>query len=160
MRNGSRVLRVPTQYDLLAPCFGGAPMSYVSRTLGSKEKILFSTSYHLFYWLGGFLLCLTIIGLPWGLWILVRAISSEIAVTSDRFVRKTGLISFQTEEVSLDKIEEVTVDQTILGRLFGYGTLQVHGTGTGTIEVKMVDDPVRLRREIQTAREGLRSRGE
>ena len=89
----------------------------------------------------------------------VRAFETEIAVTSDRFVRKTGLISIKSEEVSLDKIEEVTVDQSILGRIFGYGNVQVHGTGMGDIKGWMVNDPVRLRREIQTAREGTPSKG-
>jgi uncharacterized membrane protein YdbT with pleckstrin-like domain len=90
----------------------------------------------------------------------VRAVATEIAVTSDRFVRKTGLIAIRTEEVSLDKIEEVTVVESILGRIFGYGQLHVRGTGMGDIDCRIVDDPVRLRREIQTAREGLKSKGE
>jgi uncharacterized membrane protein YdbT with pleckstrin-like domain len=81
-------------------------------------------------------------------------------VTSDRFVKKSGLVSITSEEVSIDKIEEVNVDETILGRIFGYGTISVHGTGAGKITVLMVNDPIRLRREIQTAREQLRSKGE
>jgi uncharacterized membrane protein YdbT with pleckstrin-like domain len=135
-------------------------MSYVSKTLGSKEKILYQTGYHWLYSFGAMLLTLTILGLPWGLAMFIRAFATEIAVTSDRFVRKTGLISIQSEEVSLDKIEEVTVHQTILGRIFGYGNVQVHGTGMGDIKCNMVDSPVSLRREIQTAREGLKSKSE
>ena len=90
----------------------------------------------------------------------IRGISIEVAVTSDRFVKKTGFVSITTEEVSLDKIEEVNVDETILGRIFGYGTVSVHGTGAGDISVYMVTDPVGLRRQIQTAREHIRSRSE
>ena len=48
----------------------------------------------------------------------------------------------------------------IAGRVFGFGTVDVHGTGVGAIHVKMIDDPVRLRREIQSAREQLKSKGE
>ena len=135
-------------------------MSYVSRTLGSKEKILYSTGYHWLYSFGAMILCITILGLPWGIAMFIRAFATEIAVTTDRFVRKTGLISIQSEEVSLDKIEEVTVDQSILGRIFGYGNVQVHGTGMGDIKCAMVDNPIRMRREIQTAREGLKSKNE
>ena len=83
----------------------------------------------------------------------------EVAVTTDRFVKKTGLVSIETEEVSLDKIEEVNVGETIIGRIFGYGTVDVHGTGAGAIHIKMIDDPVRLRREIQSAREQLQVEG-
>jgi uncharacterized membrane protein YdbT with pleckstrin-like domain len=159
-------------------------MSYISQTLGSKERVLYQTGYHWLYWLAAAILIapvvavgavtltgqpysalnimLLIIGLvilPFGLIQLIRAATTEIAVTSDRFVRKTGLISIKSEEVSLDKIEEVTVNQSILGRIFGYGNVQVHGTGMGDIKVGMVDNPIRMRREIQTAREGLKGNG-
>jgi len=157
-------------------------MSYVQRTLGNKETVLFSTGYHWLYWLGVSLLAgpfcaVALVSIPFAGWdylilsILlvpfyfgfirfIRGISLEVAVTSDRFVKKTGFVSITTEEVSLDKIEEVNVDETILGRIFGYGTVSVHGTGAGDISVDMVTDPVGLRRQIQTAREHIRSRGE
>ncbi|MBI1210661.1 MAG: PH domain-containing protein [Alphaproteobacteria bacterium] len=157
-------------------------MSYVSRTLGSKERILYSTGYHWLYWLwaailivpsaavaiGGYpysmlsivLLVIGLFILPFGLTNLIRAWATEIAVTTDRFIRKTGFVAIKSEEVSLDKIEEVTVDQSILGRIFGYGNVQVHGTGMGDIRCRMVDSPIYLRRQIQTAREGLKSKTE
>ena len=159
-------------------------MSYVGRTLGAKENILYSTGYHWLYWLGVAILmapflviAISIAALPpspwkyillamsavpfvYGVVRCVHGYALEIAVTSDRFVKKRGLVSITSEEVSIDKIEEVNVDETILGRIFGYGTLSVHGTGAGKIFVLMVNDPIKLRREIQTAREQLRSKGE
>ncbi len=157
-------------------------MSYVSHTLGANERILFLTGYHWLYWLGGSILvapflAVAIGGIPYhgityvllvlaaipmfyGATMLVRAYALELAVTTDRFVKKTGLISITTEEVSLDKIEEVNVNETILGRIFGYGTINVHGTGAGDIRMKMVKDPIGLRREIQTAREHVKTKGE
>lgn len=157
-------------------------MSYVSRTLGKSERILFLTGYHWLYWLGVailatpliaivlsgypygareyFLMLMTIVPFCYGTYLFVHGYALELAVTSDRFVKKSGLVSIKTEEVSLDKIEEVNIEESIFGRIFGYGTLHVHGTGAGKIQVKMVRDPVRLRREIQTAREQLRSKGE
>jgi uncharacterized membrane protein YdbT with pleckstrin-like domain len=157
-------------------------MSYVRRTLGNKEAVLFSTGYHWLYWLGVILLtspfCATaLMAIAYGGWYylllaillvpfyfglvrFVHGIALEVAVTSDRFVKKTGFVSINTEEMSIDKIEEVNVEETILGRIFGYGTVSVHGTGAGDIKVYMVTDPVNLRREIQTAREHVRNKGE
>jgi uncharacterized membrane protein YdbT with pleckstrin-like domain len=156
-------------------------MSYVSRTLGANEKQLYLTGYHWLYWLGTALISLPFIvvavgGIPYegmdylylalafipflyGVYYFFHGIALEVSVTSDRFVKKTGFISITSEEVSLDKIEEVNVNETILGRIFGYGTVDVHGTGAGAIHVKMVQDPVRLRREIQTAREQVKGKG-
>jgi len=157
-------------------------MSYVQRTLGTKETILYSTGYHWLYWLGVSILsgpfcAVALVSIPYkgwdflilamlfipflfGLGRFIHGIALEVAVTSDRFVKKTGLVSITTEEVSLDKIEEVNVDESILGRIFGYGTVSVHGTGAGNIQVRMISDPVKLRREIQTAREQLRNKSE
>jgi uncharacterized membrane protein YdbT with pleckstrin-like domain len=157
-------------------------MSYVNRTLGDSERILYLTGYHWLYWMGTTILLAPFIavaigGIPYGGWdylylalaivpfiygirYFFHGIALEIAVTTDRFVKKTGFISIQSEEVSLDKIEEVNIQESVLGRIFGFGNVQVHGTGAGDIFVKMVADPVRLRRQIQTARELLRTKGE
>jgi len=152
-------------------------MSYVRRTVSPTETVDFETGYHWLVWLeaalltaptiaillAGYpygawdyvLLALSLFAFPFGVLYFVRVISTEIAVTSDRFVRKTGLISYDTEELSLDKIESVSVEKTILGRLLSFGTLRVLGTGAGSIEVKMVDQPERLRRQIQIARDEM-----
>jgi len=157
-------------------------MSYVRRTLGSKERILLLTGYHWLYWVGAsllvapfiavlvgglpygagdyFLLVLTAVPLIYGIYLIVHGLALEVAVTSDRFVKKTGLISINTEEVSLDKIEEVNVETSILGRIFGYGTVNVHGTGAGDIRAKILNNPIGLRQQIQAAREELKSKGE
>ena len=152
-------------------------MSYVARTLGPHEQILYMTGYHWLVWLGATLLCtptlgvlaagypfgvldygilgLSLIPLPFGLYYFGKALSTEIAVTSECFIHKSGIISFQTEELELDNIEKVTVAQSILGRLLGYGTLTAHGTGSEEIRVDMVRRPIALRRQIQFAREGF-----
>jgi len=155
---------------------GGCEMSFVKRTLGANERLLFATGYHWIVWLGaaaltapaaavglggypytGMVLAYLALGvvlLPFGLWSLGRVVSTEIAVTNQRFIRKSGLVSFDTEDIDLGNIETVVVDQTVLGRVLGYGTVRVHGEGKNWIEAKMVELPIRLRREIQRAREG------
>jgi hypothetical protein len=153
-------------------------MSFLRRTLGSDEKIIYRTRYHWLYWAAGILLlalpvaaiagvlaaikvaliflALTAFGVPFGLIILVRAIATEIAVTSDRFIKKSGLVSLESEDMSLDKIEEIDIQESFWGALLGYGTVEVHGSGTGSIAVSMVQSPERLRKEIETAREQSR----
>lgn len=152
-------------------------MSYVSRTLGSHERVVYMTGYHWLIWLGAALLCaptvgllvagypfdaidygalgLSLLPLSFGLYYLGKAVSTEIAVTNECFIHKSGLVSFETEELELDNIEKVTVAQSILGRVLGYGTLTAHGTGSEDIRVEMVNRPVELRRQIQLAREGF-----
>jgi uncharacterized membrane protein YdbT with pleckstrin-like domain len=77
--------------------------------------------------------------------------TTVVAVTSVRVILKTGLISRDTREIPLDKIEEVMVHQSFLGRLLGYGALSVHGTGVAVIKFPVLGQPIRVRREIETA---------
>ena len=87
---------------------------------------------------------------------LIHVKTTEIAVTTTRFVFKTGLISRTTKEVSLNKIEEIRLNQSILGRLFGFGQLTLHGTGVGKIELPEIDNPVEFRRAIETSKAQMR----
>ena len=89
---------------------------------------------------------------------LIILMTTEIVVTTFRFVYKTGLISRNTQEVSLGKIEEITLRQSIWGRLLDYGHLVLRGTGVGVIELPALDNPIQLRRIIENARSSLRGR--
>ncbi len=76
---------------------------------------------------------------------------TEIAVTDHRLIYKTGVIQRRTIEMNLDQIESVGVDQSILGRVLGYGDIAVRGTGEGTETMRLIADPLTVRSAI-TAR--------
>jgi uncharacterized membrane protein YdbT with pleckstrin-like domain len=152
-------------------------MSYVARTLGQREHVLFQTGYHWLVWFGSALLVMPALGIALGaypftaldysllalslipasvgVYNFARAKLVEIVVTNERVVYKTGLIAFRTEEIALDNIETIGIEQTILGRLLGYGTITVHGTGSEYVTIRMVNDPVSLRRHIPMAQEDI-----
>lgn len=73
---------------------------------------------------------------------------TEIAVTNLRVIFKTGFINRHTAEMNMDKVESVTVDQTLLGRMLNYGTVHVRGVGQGIENLKHISDPVALRNAI------------
>lgn len=77
--------------------------------------------------------------------------TTVIAVTSMRLILKTGLVARDSHEVNLDKIEEVLVHQSFLGRILGYGLLTIRGTGIAVIEFPVLARPMKIRREIETA---------
>jgi len=87
---------------------------------------------------------------------IIVLVTTEIVVTTYRFVFKRGLISRNTQEVSLNKIEEITLHQSIWGRILSYGKLVLRGTGVGVIELPDLDDPIRLRKIIENAKSALR----
>src|SRR5947207_12500054 len=75
--------------------------------------------------------------------------SAEFAVTNKRVILKTGFIQSKTEEMFLNKIESVGVDQSISGRILGFGTIVIRGTGGSLEPFHRVSSPLRFRNEIQ-----------
>lgn len=82
--------------------------------------------------------------------------TTQIVITTARFIYKTGLIARDAHEVGLDNIEEVALGQTFLGRLFGFGHIKVRGTGIGVIELPPLAHPLLVQRRIEEAQRGLR----
>ena len=84
---------------------------------------------------------------------LIKAVverrAAEFAVTNKRVIFKSGVVRRRTAEMFLAKIESVGADQTILGRLLGYGSIVLRGTGGSTEPFANIDRPLEFRRQIQ-----------
>ncbi len=76
--------------------------------------------------------------------------TTEIAVTNKRIVYKRGLITRHTAEMNMDKVASVDVDQSVLGRVFNYGSVQILGTGgaRGIERLSPIHSPLALRNAI------------
>ncbi len=75
--------------------------------------------------------------------------TSEFGVTNQRVVAKVGFIRRNSIEVFLSKIEAIQVNQNVLGRILGYGSITVSGTGGTRDPFYNVSNPLELRRKIQ-----------
>jgi hypothetical protein len=154
-------------------------MSYTDRSSRPEERLVCRERLHFIIYvpsLAGIFLgvLLILLGLnnafsvpPMFLWgfgllVLIAGIGSlldrsierwmtEIAVTSERIVYKTGLIRRDTIEMNLHQVESVVVHQSISGRLFGFGTIVIRGTGQGIQPLHKIGHPLQLRRSILEA---------
>lgn len=150
-------------------------MGYVTENLMPGERVVFQTRIHpiIFTWSVFLLLigiwfttldwvvaALVMIGLAaWSAlsaWI-VRT-TSEFAVTDKRLIAKVGLISRRTLEMHLTKIESLAIDQPVLGRILGFGTVRCRGTGAGDQEFKVVAKAMLVRRHVYEQAERLAQR--
>jgi acyl-coenzyme A synthetase/AMP-(fatty) acid ligase len=86
---------------------------------------------------------------------MVRRNATEMAVTNRRVVIKMGLVSRKTIEMLLNKVESIEVSETALGRMLGYGTIVVIGTGGTPEPFHMVAHPLEFRSRVQQQIEKL-----
>ena len=80
---------------------------------------------------------------------LLVKIGSAYAVTNKRVVLKTGVISRRAVDLVLAKCEGLHIKQSVLGRIFGFGTITVT-TGGVTSSYPFIANPLAFRREINT----------
>jgi uncharacterized membrane protein YdbT with pleckstrin-like domain len=152
----------------------------VTRVLQPGENVVYATKLHWFVYLRAMLLlilCMILAGaalftadnqnlslaleiaaaiaglLALSSWLraFIRRTTTELAVTDQRVIYKAGLIARHTLEMSRAKVESVTVDQTLLGRIFGYGTIIVRGTGSTLEPIRNIGDPLTFRSHITAA---------
>jgi uncharacterized membrane protein YdbT with pleckstrin-like domain len=75
--------------------------------------------------------------------------TSEFAVTNRRVIMKQGFIRRKTMELMLGKVDSLAVDQGILGRLLGFGTVRVT-VATEKQNFSFLANPLEFRRQVQT----------
>lgn len=70
-------------------------------------------------------------------------------LTTHRLVMTTGLFQKRSIEILLPKIESIAVNEPYLGRIFGYGTIVVGGTGGTKEAFPLVPRPQNFRTQVQ-----------
>ncbi len=147
-------------------------MSYAAKNLIPGETILYQTRLHwivlvwhfflavvflltpgilLLYYnkvreLGYILIIATMIPIVIG--IIVRN-GTEMAVTNKRVLIKQGVFSRETLELLLSKIESIVVEEPVIGRILGYGTVIIRGTGGTPEPFDRIASPLEFRRQVE-----------
>lgn len=80
-------------------------------------------------------------------WFLI--FTSEFALTSERIITKVGLVRRDTLELLLENIEGVQINQSFFGRIFGYGTMIISGTGSAKTPFRSVAAPFQFWQQVQ-----------
>jgi hypothetical protein len=159
---------VPTTRQ--TPQSAGAATGYIDQYLMPGENVVYRTRLHwavflpplvwfifaicLFFTrndaaasVGGLLLVFAVF--PLAITSFIARATSEFAVTNKRVLIKTGWIRRQSLETLLSKVEGIRVEQSILGRMWDYGTIVVSGTGGSKEPFRRIASPMQFRREVQ-----------
>jgi uncharacterized membrane protein YdbT with pleckstrin-like domain len=114
----------------------GVTFAVISRSFGSDAQVILLV--------GGFFAFMGLLKL---ISAFIKRWTTELAVTSKRVIYKTGLIRRHTSELNHVKIESFHVDQSITGRIFDYGTIEIVGSGGGRTPITDVDNPLEFRKQ-------------
>ena len=159
-------------------------MSYASKHLIPDEKLLYETrlSWVVLFWpvivpslillgIGGYLVyhyanadvdnmkeigvgLIVAAALVFGIGLTKRN-ATEMAVTNKRVLIKQGVFGRRTLEILLQKIESIAVEESMSGRMLGFGTVIVRGTGGTPEPFKKMAHPLEFRRHVEEQVESL-----
>lgn len=148
-------------------------MSYVEENLVAGESLVYKTGVHwsVLFWpvviaivlTAGAVVCMLQKNpnfLYVGAALLVAAIvvlvvatlkrnATEIVVTNRRVIIKTGIASRRSLEIMLPKVESIGITEPLVGRLLGYGSVVIHGTGGTPEPFHKIAHPSEFRKHVQ-----------
>jgi uncharacterized membrane protein YdbT with pleckstrin-like domain len=157
--------------------------SYLNSLLGDKEKIILVAHQHWLVLLGEIaselLLSLAIIILAVGLSIFIGPLAllglvillaplasltrdvliwanRKYVITSRRVIQISGVLNKDVVDSSLEKVNDVMLDQSFPGRLFGYGDLEVlTASEIGVNKIRRIANPIQYKIAMVNAKAQL-----
>jgi uncharacterized membrane protein YdbT with pleckstrin-like domain len=150
-----------------------ASMSYVDSNLLDGERVVYRTRLHWKLFVAPVLFALVVsaplmwialygtwnvlawiplgLALLWLLAALVKRQTSEFVVTNKRVLMKVGVFTTRSIELLLNKVEAITVHQSLTGRLLGYGDIVLTGSGGTNEPFSTIQSPLAFRNAVQAA---------
>jgi len=147
-------------------------MSYIDGNLLAGERVVYRTRLHWLLLMGPVLFTAVVLfPIAWfleiGAWktfawmplalgiailfaTVIKRNSSDFAVTNKRVMMKVGVFSTRSIELLLTKIEAIAVNQSFIGRIFGYGDIVVTGSGGTREAFSNIQGPLEFRGAVQT----------
>ena len=125
-------------------------MSYIESQLLPGESIRYSAHLHRSIFAPAFIFAvLAVPAVIAYIWAQIIYSTSEFAVTNKRVVIKVGWLRRRTVETMLSKVEGINVEQSLVGRLLGYGSIIITGTGGTQEPFRNIGSPFEFRRQVQ-----------
>ena len=132
---------------------------YIEKRLYEGETLLYRGRFHWFMWARAWaalvVLGIMLFGIYFFIAEMIRLNTTEFAVTDRRVVMKKGLWSANVQEISLDAIEGSALKQGILGRIFNFGRLSIHGRGETHVNFPTMADPQAFRAKAERVKQAI-----
>lgn len=74
--------------------------------------------------------------------------TTEYLVTDKKVMEKYGWISTHTDEMPLNKVENVTVNYTFWGKIFNYGTICFQGANHNNVSFSYIKNAEQVKKQV------------
>jgi uncharacterized membrane protein YdbT with pleckstrin-like domain len=92
--------------------------------------------------------------------VFIRWSSRSFTITDRRVILDTGIFSRSTKVIALDRVQDISTNQSLLGRVLGYGRIEIDSAGAaGTEVLSALPNPGRFRDAVFAEAENLRTHG-
>ena len=130
------------RYTILAVLIGAVAAILQLNVSSPWKEILGWTAALLF--IGG----LVVLG-----WTILRYINQEYVLTNRRVMEIEGVLNKKVTDSSLEKVNDVVLTQSVFGRVFGFGDLEVlTASESGISKFRMLVQPVKFKRAMLDAK--------
>ncbi|HKF78973.1 MAG TPA: PH domain-containing protein [Candidatus Dormibacteraeota bacterium] len=93
----------------------------------------------------------------WALLVWAEWSAFSLTVTDQRVIMEQGILIRRSKVLPLDRVQDVTTVQTVLGRLLNYGNVEIDAIGAAGVErFPFVSSPEMLRDQVFMLSEQLR----
>jgi uncharacterized membrane protein YdbT with pleckstrin-like domain len=161
------------------------PHGYLRKVLAGDEVVLYSVRQHpLFLWgriIGSVLFAIIIVAVVWALqtfivtspeiawgyllallalptiwWRVLVWQNHQFIVTSRRVMQLSGVLTKEVIDSLLEKVNDLKTDQSLFGRMFGYGDIEIlTASEAGINDFRRISHPLEFKRAILEAKERL-----
>jgi uncharacterized membrane protein YdbT with pleckstrin-like domain len=158
------------------------PKTYVESMLGENEKVLLLERQHWFrlvnavieelvivlviliaitlvlplFPLASLLYILVLIPLGKGIYDFLGWLNREFVVTNRRVLQISGILNKSVTDSSLEKVTDLKLEQSALGRVFNYGDIEIlTASELGANLFRQIADPVRFKTTMLDAKEQM-----
>lgn len=104
-------------------------------------------------WLGLLLLVVPAAHLAlrvWGWW------NEQYVITNRRIIRVAGVLNKRVSDTALEKVNDILMEQSALGRALGFGNIEIiSGSESGIDTFQRLTDPIGFKKELFDQKEAL-----
>jgi uncharacterized membrane protein YdbT with pleckstrin-like domain len=155
LATGERILLRERQHWFVL--VAGARWAILALLLGFVVLVLRAAGNLPTGFLGDLLLWATIAllagGALWALWAVLRWQNTEYVVTTRRIIACEGVVNRRAMDSSLEKINDAILTQPLIGRIFGFGDLEVlTASEAGIDRLRMLVDAPGFKRAMLDAK--------